>query len=219
MIPRNLVAREFEASVEVSQALYKRHWTIAAAESLTAGEFCARLADVPGASSVLRGGVVVYATELKHVLAGVRNETLLRDGPVAATTAFELALGVRDRCNSTLGVGLTGVAGPDPQDGHVPGTVFIGIVGPDTDYSSDCSLPGEQGIYPDLSHYDDLDSQSLIVDGSPVGSLVEGKSFRVARLHLAGGRNQIRAVTVEVALSLVRDLCQSSAEDQCTSEL
>ncbi|MDG3010912.1 CinA family protein [Rhodococcus sp. D2-41] len=105
--------------------------TVASAESLTAGLFAATLAGVPGASAVLRGGVIVYATELKAQLAGVPQEVLDRDGPVAPTTARALAAGVRERCAATWGIGLTGVAGPDPQDGRPVGTVYIGIAGPE----------------------------------------------------------------------------------------
>lgn len=101
--------------------------TIATAESLTAGLCAATIAEVPGASAVLRGGVIVYATELKHDLAGVSEETLRAHGPVAAETAAELAEGAARRCGADVGVALTGVAGPDPQDGHPVGEVFIGI--------------------------------------------------------------------------------------------
>lgn len=111
--------------------LNKRHLTIAAAESLTAGLFCASLAAVPGASAVLRGGLVVYATDLKHRLAGVSSVTLQRVGPVAEETAAELAEGARRSCQADIGVGLTGVAGPATQGGHPVGTVFLGVALPD----------------------------------------------------------------------------------------
>jgi nicotinamide-nucleotide amidase len=109
------------------RTLLARGETVAAAESLTAGLFCATLATVPGASATLRGGVVVYATELKSALAGVPSELLAAHGPVSAETAAALADGVRERCTATWGVGLTGVAGPDPVDGHRPGRVYLGI--------------------------------------------------------------------------------------------
>ncbi|MBW8768025.1 MAG: CinA family protein, partial [Geodermatophilales bacterium] len=64
------------AAVRLHRALLARGETVAAAESLTAGLFCATLASVPGASNTLRGGVVVYATDLKAVLAGVSRELL-----------------------------------------------------------------------------------------------------------------------------------------------
>jgi nicotinamide-nucleotide amidase len=125
-------------------ALLARGETVAAAESLTAGLFCATLAEVPGASATLRGGVVVYATELKAVLAGVPDDTLAAHGPVSPETARALAEGVRLRCGATWGVGLTGVAGPDPVDGHGPGRVYLGVSdGARTDVV-ELDLPGDR---------------------------------------------------------------------------
>lgn len=114
-------------AVRLHAALLARSETVAAAESLTAGLFCATLATVAGASATLRGGVVVYATELKTELAGVPAGLLARHGPVSRETAAALAGGVRERCGASWGVGLTGVAGPDPVDGHAPGRVYLGI--------------------------------------------------------------------------------------------
>jgi nicotinamide-nucleotide amidase len=108
-------------------ALLARGETVAAAESLTAGLFCATLASVPGASGTLRGGAVVYATDLKTTLAGVDAGLLAAHGPVSEPTAAALAEGIRERCTATWGVGLTGVAGPDPVDGHGPGRVYLGL--------------------------------------------------------------------------------------------
>ena len=113
-------------------ALTARGETVAAAESLTAGLVCATLARVPGASAVLRGGLVVYATELKASLAGVSSELLAEHGAVHPEVAAQLAEGARDRCGATWGLGLTGVAGPSAQDGVAPGTVHVGLAGPGT---------------------------------------------------------------------------------------
>jgi nicotinamide-nucleotide amidase len=126
------------------RALLARGETVAAAESLTAGLFCATLATVPGASATLRGGVIVYATELKNVLAGVPGDLLAAHGPVSPETALALADGVRDRCASSWGVGLTGVAGPDPVDGHRPGRVYVGIAGADGTDVVRLDLPGDR---------------------------------------------------------------------------
>lgn len=104
--------------------------TVATAESLTAGLLAATLAGVPGASAVLRGGLVTYVEDTKVSLAGVAREVLDAVGPVAAPTARALAVGARQRCEATWGVGLTGVAGPEPHGGHPVGTVFLGIAGP-----------------------------------------------------------------------------------------
>ncbi|MFE7801946.1 CinA family protein [Nocardia sp. NPDC057440] len=117
-------------AADLVRALGAAGQTVATAESLTAGLLAATIAGVPGASVVLRGGLVVYATDLKHSLAGVSCEVLATEGPVAASTAEQMAVGARIRCGADWGVGLTGVAGPDSQDGHSVGTVFLGLAGP-----------------------------------------------------------------------------------------
>ncbi len=107
-----------------------RGQSVATAESLTAGLLAATLAGVPGASAVLRGGLVTYLEDTKISLAGVAPQLLDAVGPVAEATARALAVGARQRCASTWGVGLTGVAGPEPHGGHPVGTVFLGLAGP-----------------------------------------------------------------------------------------
>ncbi len=107
--------------------LTARRLTVAAAESLTGGLLTALLTEVPGASAVVRGGLVVYATELKHALAGVDARLLRARGPVHPEVAFELADGARTACGAVLGLGLTGVAGPEPQDGVPVGTWFVAV--------------------------------------------------------------------------------------------
>nr|WP_212763244.1 CinA family protein [Gordonia araii] len=114
-------------AADVVAELRRRGDTVATAESLTAGLLSATIAGIPGASAVLRGGVVVYATDLKATLGGADPGRLAADGPVAASTARALALGVARNAGADWGVSLTGVAGPEPQDGHEPGTVFCGI--------------------------------------------------------------------------------------------
>jgi nicotinamide-nucleotide amidase len=115
---------------EVIDALRAGSHTVATAESLTAGLLAAALTCVPGASSVVRGGLVVYATDLKDRLAGVSGEVLAAHGAVHPEVAAELADGARRACRSSWGLGLTGVAGPEPQDGVAPGRVYIGLAGP-----------------------------------------------------------------------------------------
>ena len=116
---------------EVITSLIDAGQTVATCESLTAGLLAATLADVPGASAALRGGLVTYATDLKHTLARVPQEVLAVHGPVARETAIAMADGVRDVCGADWGVSLTGVAGPDPQDGHPVGEVWVGVAGPE----------------------------------------------------------------------------------------
>ena len=130
--------------VRLVRELRTRGESVAAAESLTAGLFCATLAEVPGASAVLRGGVVVYATDLKTVLAGVPAGLLAEHGPVSPETAAALAAGVRERCTATWGIGLTGVAGPDPVDGHAPGRVYLGVSDGARTEVVELDLPGDR---------------------------------------------------------------------------
>ena len=114
----------------VVSTLVERHQTVAVAESLTGGLLAATLVEIPGVSAVFRGGLVVYATELKHTLAGVPQRLLDERGPVDPEVALALARGVRQRCGSDWGLATTGVAGPDPQDGKPVGTVFVAVAGP-----------------------------------------------------------------------------------------
>ncbi|GGK41806.1 CinA family protein [Nocardia camponoti] len=130
--------------VELVAALIAASQTVATAESLTAGLIAATIADVPGASAVLRGGLIVYATDLKHQLAGVSEEVLATDGPVSATTAVQLAQGARTRCGADWGIGITGVAGPDSQDGHPVGTVYLGLAGAEQSTVIGLKLAGDR---------------------------------------------------------------------------
>lgn len=118
-------------AAEVVTALKQAEQTVATCESLTAGLLAATLADVPGASAVLRGGLITYATDLKHELAEVPRQILAQHGPVSVETAEGMARGTKRRCGADWAVSLTGVAGPEPQDGHPVGEVFVGVVGPD----------------------------------------------------------------------------------------
>jgi nicotinamide-nucleotide amidase len=79
---------------------------------------------------VFRGGVVAYATELKHELLGVDAGLLHREGPVDPDVAAQMALGVSSRLHGDWGLATTGVAGPGPQDGVPAGRVFVAVAGP-----------------------------------------------------------------------------------------
>jgi nicotinamide-nucleotide amidase len=117
-------------AASVVAALRRRSQTLATAESLTGGLVGATITDVPGASAVFRGGLIAYATQLKAELAGVSANTLAADGPVAASTADQLARGAAVVCGADWGLATTGVAGPEPQDGHPVGQVFVAVAGP-----------------------------------------------------------------------------------------
>ncbi|MEO6827600.1 MAG: CinA family protein [Microbacteriaceae bacterium] len=112
--------------------LTARGLTVAVAESLTGGQLTAELTRPAGASAVVLGGVVVYATEIKHTMAGVDEHLLAEHGPVHPEVADQLARGIRTRLAvagraADIGISATGVAGPNPQGGHAPGTVFVGL--------------------------------------------------------------------------------------------
>lgn len=122
-------------AAELIGLLRERGWTAGVAESLTGGDVTSALVSVPGASEVLLGGVIAYATPLKHTLLGVDASLLAERGPVHAEVARQMAEGVRqalrvDGRPADLGIATTGVAGPDMQAGMPVGTVFIGIAGP-----------------------------------------------------------------------------------------
>lgn len=119
--------------------------TVAFAESATAGAACARLASVPGASGILKGGVVVYATEAKQEVLGVPQELLDEHGPVSDHVTRELAVRVRERFGADWGVGITGVAGPGTQNGLPVGTVVWAVAAPDGQvFVRSGRLPGDR---------------------------------------------------------------------------
>ncbi|WP_344221616.1 CinA family protein [Kribbella sancticallisti] len=132
------------AAVRLVELLKARRATVATAESLTGGLVGAALTDIPGVSAVYRGGVVVYATDLKATLAGVPADLLADLGPVHADTAAALASGVRERLGATYGLATTGVAGPDPQAGIEAGTVYVAAAGPEAVKVRKLALSGDR---------------------------------------------------------------------------
>jgi nicotinamide-nucleotide amidase len=96
--------------------------TIAVAESLTGGRICAALAAAESSSEWFRGGLVAYASEVKHAVLHVA------EGPVvSAEAALAMSVGVRDLLDADLGLAVTGAGGPTPQDDQEPGTVFLAV--------------------------------------------------------------------------------------------
>ncbi|WP_138443784.1 CinA family protein [Sinomonas susongensis] len=129
---------------DVVSAFIAQGATAATAESLTAGLVAATLADVPGASGMLRGGVVSYASEVKAGLLGVSRELLAEAGSVDAEVARQMARGARAACRADYGVSTTGVAGPDPLDGKPVGTVFVAVAGPERTEVRECHFSGSR---------------------------------------------------------------------------
>lgn len=130
-------------------ALHDRGWTLAVAESLTGGALAAAIVDVPGASAVFRGGIVAYATPVKHSLVGVDADLLSTHGAVSAKTAAALAEGARkalavDGAPADVALATTGVAGPDAQEGHAAGTVFVAVASSAGTVVEDLALTGSR---------------------------------------------------------------------------
>ncbi|MPY80088.1 MAG: nicotinamide-nucleotide amidohydrolase family protein [Actinophytocola sp.] len=119
--------------------------TVATAESITGGGVCAALTDVAGSSDVVRGGLIVYAGELKTSLAGVPQELLAERGTVDPDVTLALADGARTRCGADWGIGLTGVAGPGASGGIAAGTVYVAVAGPTSRETGSLVLPGDRG--------------------------------------------------------------------------
>jgi nicotinamide-nucleotide amidase len=114
--------------------------TLGLAESLTGGLAASRLVNVPGASRWFRGSVVSYASEVKFNVLGVPG------GPVVSEAAARaMADGARRVLGADVGLSMTGVAGPEGQDGQPPGTVFVGLARPGHDTESfSLTVPGDR---------------------------------------------------------------------------
>ena len=118
--------------------------TVAVAESLTGGLLGAALTELPGSSAAFRGGLLVYATDVKAALAGVPEQVLTTEGAVSTATAEALADGARRRLGADWGVGVTGVAGPDEQEGKPVGTLHVAVAGPAGVRSATRRVPGDR---------------------------------------------------------------------------
>ena len=141
---------EGDASLEsaIGAALAERGWTLAVAESCTGGGLGQKITSVPGSSKYFRGGVIAYANELKRSLLGVSARTLARHGAVSAECAREMARGARRACGATLGLSITGIAGPaGGSDGKPVGLVHVGVAGPGEGdcFSRELRLGSERG--------------------------------------------------------------------------
>jgi nicotinamide-nucleotide amidase len=129
-----------------------RGLTVGLAESVTGGLVAARLTGVPGASDVFRGSIVSYASEVKYDLLGVP------DGPVVTSeAAAEMAVGARRALGADIGLALTGVAGPDEQEGQPVGTLHVGIASDDGVTTASLRLPGTRDQMRQFSVISSLD--------------------------------------------------------------
>ena len=124
----------------VLNLLEQRGWTLGIAESVTGGLVGGRITAIPGSSRTFRGGIISYASDVKFDVLGVD------DGPVVSEhAAIQMAQGAQRVLKSSVALALTGVAGPDEQDGQPVGTLCIGVVFPDgRTFSNTTQLPGQR---------------------------------------------------------------------------
>lgn len=129
----------------VAAGLRARGWTLATAESCTAGLLAGRLSALPGSSDYLLGGFVTYADEVKTSQLGVPAELLARHGAVSVEVAVAMAQGARDRLGTTLAVSVTGIAGPGgARPGKPVGLVHVALAGPDGTVHRELRLGGDR---------------------------------------------------------------------------
>jgi nicotinamide-nucleotide amidase len=136
-----------EESLEqiVGYWLQMRNATLAAAESCTGGLLAERVTSVAGSSRYFAGGAVVYSNPAKTELAGVPKDMIERHGAVSREVAAALAEGIRYRCETTLGVGITGVAGPGGGSAEKPvGLVFHALASSSGTEVIERNFPGDR---------------------------------------------------------------------------
>jgi len=125
----------------VMALLEEKGTTLSAAESCTGGELAKRLTDIPGASRHFLGGVTVYTNEAKSTLLGIPGDFIEQYGAVSREVANELAERIRVKLDADLGVGITGLAGPEGDGVHEVGTVFVSLATPDGTFVRETHTP------------------------------------------------------------------------------
>lgn len=127
----------------VQAQLLDKGWTIATAESATAGLVSAALTRTPGSSAVMVGGITAYSAAAKKEMLFVPSDLMRAEGVVSEATALAMAEGARQRFGSDVGVGVTGEAGPDPDEKRT-GTMVIAVVTPEGGAARTLRLPGDR---------------------------------------------------------------------------
>ncbi len=118
-------------AARVGDLLRARGWRLAVAESCTGGLLGHLITEIPGSSVYFLGGALVYADAMKQAVLGVRPESLQRWGAVSAQVALEMAMGVQKLAGAEIGIGVTGIAGPDGGTAFKPvGLTFISLAAP-----------------------------------------------------------------------------------------
>jgi nicotinamide-nucleotide amidase len=155
----------------VGEALVQRGWRIAPAESCTGGLLVKRLTDVAGSSRYVERGFVTYSNEAKVELLGVSREDLAAHGAVSAPIAEQMARGARERAGVEVGVGITGIAGPDGGSDEKPvGTVFVAVSSPLGEAVRVFKMVGPRSVVRERAAQAALDMVRRHVTGLPVDS-------------------------------------------------
>jgi nicotinamide-nucleotide amidase len=153
----------------VHALLQEREETVATAESLTGGRLAAALTAVPGASRSYVGGVVAYATSVKEELLGVSPALVEQHGVISAECALAMARGAAGVTGASWGIGTTGVAGPDRQEGHPAGTVHVGLVGPGVATAVALELVGDREAIQVRTCVEALSALTVMMGHGPLG--------------------------------------------------
>jgi PncC family amidohydrolase len=124
-----LLAPAFPEAAELGARLEQAGMTIAVAESCTGGLLGAALTAIPGSSAYVRGGIIAYADDVKADHLGIGRHLLATHGAVSAEVAMAMAQGASERFGATIGVGITGVAGPEGSEQKPAGLVFVAVAG------------------------------------------------------------------------------------------
>ena len=128
----------------VVTALIDRSLTVASCESLTGGMICSTLVDVPGASAVVRGGLITYQTDTKTLLAHVPAGLIEAHGVVSAEVAIAMAAGTRQVLGTDIAVSATGMASPGTPADPPAGTVYVGLSTKDGTHALPLQLTGDR---------------------------------------------------------------------------
>lgn len=130
-------------SADIGRTLQDQSLTISAAESCTGGLLSHVLTGVSGSSQYFIGGVVAYSNQIKEQVLGVKHQTLMAYGAVSEETAREMAVGIRERFNTDIGLSTTGIAGPTGGTPTKPvGLVWMGISTEKETYAFECRFEG-----------------------------------------------------------------------------
>lgn len=130
----------------LSKELQANKQTVASAESLTGGLFSSMMTKQAGASKVFTGALICYSNAVKQTELDIPQKLLQKSGAVSAECANQMAINIKGKLGSDVGISFTGVAGPDPLEGKEPGVVYIGIATKDHTETHQLHLAGSREL-------------------------------------------------------------------------